>query len=309
MERQEEAAGSKIAVKRAAKSKGKSSGRQTKLPMSGQNNLKHTKPSPFAEAIEPNIPEFNAVPKKPSVVRQKKQKPTGEKGTGTGEKGGTPEESEESGRKSAKQQPSKKEKIATAKAIAESFDLSGDEEVMDDMDLGSRLALNKPTRTKTAPVSYADMDASGDDDESLKSGPLPSDPLPAAEEAESDHISIPDSDSSDDFVSAPKRPKVVKKASVVKKQTAPTKPGIKKVTSSQAKGQSTLKLVSSTQQSKARKRGLDESEEEEEGEDIPPSKRVAPTVSKGKVPKVSETDVCGQETTQSIIQYSYSLKL
>ena len=74
MTRKEEEEGAKIAIKKAVKVKGKTSGRQTKLPVTGKNNLQHTKPSHFAEAIDPLIPEYNANPKKPTAVRTKKRK-------------------------------------------------------------------------------------------------------------------------------------------------------------------------------------------------------------------------------------------
>lgn len=41
-----------ISIKKTSKTKGKTTGRQTKLPI-GQNSLKNTKPSPFGEMIEP----------------------------------------------------------------------------------------------------------------------------------------------------------------------------------------------------------------------------------------------------------------
>lgn len=65
MEREEEEAGAKIVVKKKKAGKGKSSFRQTKLVAGGEkNSLEVTKPSPFAEGIDPVIPEFNANPKK-----------------------------------------------------------------------------------------------------------------------------------------------------------------------------------------------------------------------------------------------------
>lgn len=64
-ERDEEEAGAKITVKKKKAGKGKSSFRQTKLAAGGEkNSLEVTKPSPFAEGIDPVIPEFNANPKK-----------------------------------------------------------------------------------------------------------------------------------------------------------------------------------------------------------------------------------------------------
>ena len=65
MEREDEEAGAKIMVKKKKGGKGKSSFRQTKLAAGGEkNSLEVTKPSPFAEGIDPVIPEFNANPKK-----------------------------------------------------------------------------------------------------------------------------------------------------------------------------------------------------------------------------------------------------
>lgn len=65
MEMEEEEAGAKIMVKKKKAGKGKSSFRQTKLATGGEkNSLEVTKPSPFAEGIDPVIPEFNANPKK-----------------------------------------------------------------------------------------------------------------------------------------------------------------------------------------------------------------------------------------------------
>ena len=70
LEQEEAAAGSIIAVKKK-KGKGKSTGRQTKLTSiaGSTNSFKVTQPSPFAEAIDPVIPEFNAQPKKASGGR------------------------------------------------------------------------------------------------------------------------------------------------------------------------------------------------------------------------------------------------
>lgn len=74
-EREEDEAGAKITVKKKKASKGKSSFRQTKLASGGEkNSLEVTKPSPFAEAIEPSIPEFNANPKKPGGAGRKRVK-------------------------------------------------------------------------------------------------------------------------------------------------------------------------------------------------------------------------------------------
>lgn len=65
-EKAEEAAGARITVRK--KGKGKGAGRQTKLTGGGDagNSLKETRPSPFAEAVNPVIPEFCAEKKKPA---------------------------------------------------------------------------------------------------------------------------------------------------------------------------------------------------------------------------------------------------
>ena len=66
MELEEEVSGAKIAVKRK-KTKGKTTGRQTKLTSEGSSSsTKLTRPSAFAETIDPAVPEFNAEPKKTS---------------------------------------------------------------------------------------------------------------------------------------------------------------------------------------------------------------------------------------------------
>lgn len=99
LEREEEEAGAKITVKKKKTAKGKSSFRQTKLASGGEkNSLEVTKPSPFAETIEPSIPEFNANPKKPGGGRKRaKAEPKEEAGASSskdsddkeGEGGGT----------------------------------------------------------------------------------------------------------------------------------------------------------------------------------------------------------------------------
>ena len=112
LEREEAAAGSMIAVKKK-KGKGKSTGRQTKLTsIAGvsTNSFKVTQPSPFAEAIDPVVPEFNAQPKKAS----------GGRGRGKGIK---MEEDSKEGIKITKSP----EKTAAVKAVKDAFGLSDDE--------------------------------------------------------------------------------------------------------------------------------------------------------------------------------------
>ena len=100
-----------ITVKKK-KGKGKTTGRQTKLTScagSSSNSLKFTRPSPFAEEIEPIVPEFNAEPKKASSSRGK-GKIKAEKDSKEGIKTGK-----------------SPEKLAAAKAVKDAFGLSDDE--------------------------------------------------------------------------------------------------------------------------------------------------------------------------------------
>lgn len=157
-ERADEAAGATITVKRK-KGKGKSTGRQTKLTSSGStssggNSLKVTKPSAFAEMVEPSIPEFNAQPKK-----------TAAKGLGRGRvKKETTLGSEVGG--------ASPEKLAAVKAVKDAFGLSDDDETPPPS-LSERLAATKPAGKQTtlkfqkAPrkkVLILDDDSSEEDD-------------------------------------------------------------------------------------------------------------------------------------------------
>ena len=108
LEREEEEAGAKITVKKKKTAKGKSSFRQTKLASGGEkNSLEVTKPSPFAEAIEPSIPEFNANPKKPGGGRKRaKAEPKEEAGVSSSKDSDGREEKEgEAATKKAKTEP------------------------------------------------------------------------------------------------------------------------------------------------------------------------------------------------------------
>ena len=103
-------AGATITVKKR-KGKGKSTGRQTKLTggsASAGNSLKVTKPSAFAEMVEPSIPEFNAQPKKTTGRGGRAKKETTLSSEAT-KSGVSPE------------------KVAAAKAVKDAFDLSDDE--------------------------------------------------------------------------------------------------------------------------------------------------------------------------------------
>ncbi len=62
-EREEQASGASISIKRSKKSKGKAASRQTTLTASCKSSIELTKPSPFAEFIDPKMPEYNANPK------------------------------------------------------------------------------------------------------------------------------------------------------------------------------------------------------------------------------------------------------
>ena len=69
LEKKEEQTSAKINVKKSGK-KGHGSGRQTKIV--SKNSLKDTMPSSFGEAVVPQLPEFNANPKKAGEKRIKK---------------------------------------------------------------------------------------------------------------------------------------------------------------------------------------------------------------------------------------------
>ena len=265
VERSEEAEGSKIAVK-TTKKKGKSSGRQTKLP-TGQNSLKHTKPSPFAEKIDPIIPAFNANPKKASAARLKKVKSASES---------SPIEIKGKG-KVAKQK-------GAAKAITADSFFSDEDSDGDLPDLASRLDAKR--RVVPEVKGHEDDDADVSIDE-----------FPSA-----DPITI-DSGSESDFVSAPKRSRVKastsaepkKVSAAAKKKKVPSSTtsvvGKKKQVSAKAgigsksiikakdgQSQSTLKIFTT----RGKKRAL-EVIEGDSGKDSSPTKKT-----KTKPTKVSE---------------------
>lgn len=110
LEREEEEAGAKITVKKKKAAKGKTSFRQTKIASGGEkNSLEVTKPSPFAESIEPTIPEFNANPKKAGGGRKRaKAEPKEEAGGASSSKDSDGKEEKEDGEvatKKAKTEP------------------------------------------------------------------------------------------------------------------------------------------------------------------------------------------------------------
>ena len=109
MELEEEVSGAKIAVKRK-KTKGKTTGRQTKLTSEGSSSsIKFTRPSAFAETIDPAVPEFNAEPKKTS----------GGRGRGKGKAAALKSEMEDG------KSPERK---AAAKAVKDAFGLGDDDQ-------------------------------------------------------------------------------------------------------------------------------------------------------------------------------------
>ena len=130
----DEQAGATITVKKR-KGKGKSTGRQTKLTgtTSTGNSLKITKPSPFAETVEPTIPEFNAQPKKASGKGPGRPKVKKEKETSLTSEPTKPGQSPE--------------KLAAAKAVKDAFGLSDDE--TPPASLSERLAAKKPSGKQT----------------------------------------------------------------------------------------------------------------------------------------------------------------
>ena len=66
-ERAEEAAGARITVRKRKGKGGKVAGRQTKLTSASDsgNSMKETQPNPFAEVVDPIIPDFCTERKKP----------------------------------------------------------------------------------------------------------------------------------------------------------------------------------------------------------------------------------------------------
>ena len=205
------AANSKITVKRKGKAKGKvMGGRQTKLPMTGQNSLKLTEPSAFGDPIDPALAEYNAEPKPKSTGRVKKPKPEGKDGADDTLKEEEKKKKKIAAAKSVRESflgsdneegdilvaedAKKKKKIAKAKPIKAFESDSEDEEVID---LASRIA--RPSRVKAAPTSYTEMDITSREGSEVKSR-SPDD------EPESDY-NIIESDSEDDFIPA-KKPKV-----------------------------------------------------------------------------------------------------
>ena len=195
LEQEEAAAGSIIAVKKK-KGKGKSTGRQTKLTsVAGvsTNSFKVTQPSPFAEAIDPVIPEFNAQPKKASG------------GRGRGKAAIKMEDSKE-GIKSP-------EKTAAAKAVRDAFDLSDDE--TPPPSLFERL---KGKGKKQSQLMFQKKKSESSDDDDDDETP----PRKTAKRQKSG------TDSEEEFgIPVPKKAAV--KKSVSKKATTTTKPAPKRV--------------------------------------------------------------------------------
>ena len=147
-ERAEEAAGARI-TKKKKKTKSKQGGRQAKLTSGvtdSGNSLKETRPSAFAEAVDPVIPEFTTERKTAGKGRGRvKSEPKSSSATGEGSGGGkddskqkklkfessdkkTKEEGGSGGGKAKKgpaEKPSKKRKV---KELLDSFVISSDSE-------------------------------------------------------------------------------------------------------------------------------------------------------------------------------------
>lgn len=182
-ERAEEAAGARITVKK--KGKGKAAGRQTKLTGGSNtgNSLKETRPSPFAEVVDPVIPEFCTEKKKPAGKGRKRVKAEpklmdddGDLGAETSKEDSkqkklTVESSKvklEGGTKS-KKGPAEKSKSGAAQAkkrkvkeMLDSFEIGSDgeeeEEEVEKKSLKERIELRK---TKT--TDYKEADFLGDE--------------------------------------------------------------------------------------------------------------------------------------------------
>lgn len=175
-EREEEAAGARISVKRR-KGKGKSSGRQTKLTSdsveSSSNSLKVTKPSPFAESVEPSVPEFNAQPKT--------KKPPGSRGRTKKEPGA--EADKEPGKTTGKTP----EKIAAVKSVKEAFGINDDDpppSLMERLGTKKQSKLNFPTaptakRPKKAQKEVLELDDADNEEEGTMDYDTPPRTMPA----------------------------------------------------------------------------------------------------------------------------------
>ncbi len=231
-ERKEMESGATISIKRSKKSKGKSGGRQTTLSASNKNSLGVTKPSPFAEAIQPKIPEFNAEPKAPKVRVKKEPKAT------------KPPKQTVRGKKAAAKvsdESKLSEKSVSEKAKDFGFGDSDNEETMS---LAERIAKNskkgdgkqKQTKLKFEVVSTKEADDSLSDDEEVMNFEVDTPPAPIqrekraikrkmyADDDDSDVI-FEEFDSEDDF-QTPK--KIVRQNITKSKSSESLSPGTKK---------------------------------------------------------------------------------
>ena len=151
LEKEDEEAGAKITVKKKKTAKGKSSFRQTKLASGGEkNSLEVTKPSPFAEAIEPSIPEFNANPKKP----------------GGGRKRAKAEPKEEPGSSPSKESDGKEEKEGVPAATKKAKTEAAAVEVVDGEESKMEVKPSAPAvKRKTVVIDDSEMEMSEDSDD------------------------------------------------------------------------------------------------------------------------------------------------
>ncbi len=246
-EREEMESGATIAIKRSKKSKAKSGGRQTTLTASNKNSLEITKPSPFAEAIQPKIPEFNADPKT-SKVRAKKE-PKVPKQTGRGKK------------VAAKVSDGIKlmEKSASEKAKDFGF---GDSDNEESMSLAERISKNskkgdgkqKQTKLNFEPVSTKESDDPLSDEDELMNLEFDTPPAPIQRVKravkrktyvvnDDSDVMVEEFDSEDDFQPSKK----IIRPNIAKSKSESLSPGAEKpkITGrAKAKKENTKKLMS-----------------------------------------------------------------
>ena len=173
-ERAEEAAGARITKKKKTKGGKAGGGRQAKLTggvsSGASNSLTETRPSPFAEIVDPVIPEFTLERKKPTgkgrgrVKAEPKDEesnddPKQQKLTFKGDelkvKGG--DEPAKKAQKKTATQTTKKRKV---KELLDSFEISSSEEEGEEGELNLRERIEK---RKTKSASYKEAVRSGDE--------------------------------------------------------------------------------------------------------------------------------------------------
>lgn len=234
---EEEEAGAKITVKKKkGSSKGKSSFRQTKLTSGGEkNSLEVTKPSHFAEGIEPTIPEFNANPKKPGGGRKKvKAEPVEVVDSGemdeskegeveTKKPKTEPVEVVENNevKKEVKVPARKKAKVVAAKPVVvdeEEIEIDDDDEDIDDMDVRTYLVPFEVVICLFGWFSFQFMPDKKKKQTKVKSKTLVSQPKHVAEgkkktkaESTKDNVSTNPTKKPVQKTKSPQKPKVGKK--------------------------------------------------------------------------------------------------